>query len=120
MAPQSSICATAGTRGPGGHVSLVTYFSVSDILVSIYETDQDDKGMVSARLTPDERRRQTRAALLEAAGDVFAKRGYHAASLDQVAEAAGFSKGPAYSNFPGKDDLFIALIDEHGRALLNE
>ena len=76
--------------------------------------------MAATRLTPEERRNQTRAALLDAAADVFAKRGYHGASLDEVAEAAGFSKGAVYSNFASKEDLFIALIDEHGRALIKE
>ncbi len=76
--------------------------------------------MAATRLTPDERRQQTRSALLDAAADVFARRGYHAASLDEVAEAAGFSKGAVYSNFASKEDLFIALIDQHGRALIKE
>src|SRR5580693_3466877 len=62
-------------------------------------------------LTADRRRQQTRDHLLAAAADVFAERGFHGASLDQVAAAAGFTKGAVYSNFKNKDDLFLALIE---------
>ncbi len=44
---------------------------------------------------------------------VFADAGYDAASLDQVAAAAGFTKGAVYSNFASKDELFFALMEEH-------
>ena len=53
----------------------------------------------------------TREHLLEAAAVVFARNGYHGASLDEVAAAAGFTKGAVYSNFQSKEDLFLALID---------
>jgi len=72
------------------------------------------------RLTPEKRRELTRAHLLAAAAEVFAERGFHGATLDQIADAAGFSKGAVYSNFASKEELFIALIDEHGRALIKE
>ncbi len=62
-------------------------------------------------LTAERRRQQTREVLLAAAADVFAERGFHGASLDQVAAAAGFTKGAVYSNFKNKDDLFLALIE---------
>jgi AcrR family transcriptional regulator len=62
-------------------------------------------------LTPERRRRQTREHLLEAAARVLAERGYHGASLDEVAAAAGFTKGAVYSNFKNKEDLFIALLE---------
>lgn len=62
-------------------------------------------------LTPDRRRQQTREHLLAAAAQVFAERGFHGASLDAVAAAAGFSKGAVYSNFKNKDDLFLALLE---------
>jgi AcrR family transcriptional regulator len=64
-----------------------------------------------ARLTRAQRRQQTRARLLEAAGQVFARRGFHAATLDEVAEAAGYTKGAVYANFANKDGLFLALLD---------
>jgi AcrR family transcriptional regulator len=65
---------------------------------------------------PKKRRRptraQTRQRLLQAAGEVFAERGYDRASLDEVAAAAGLTKGAVYSSFAGKDDLFYALMRE--------
>jgi AcrR family transcriptional regulator len=58
----------------------------------------------------------TRDRLLQAAAEVFAERGFAGASLDQVAAAAGFTKGAVYSNFAGKDELFLALMtDEAAR-----
>jgi AcrR family transcriptional regulator len=53
-----------------------------------------------------------RTALLEAAMDVFAERGYRDASVDEIAERAGYSKGAIYFHFSGKDDLFFALLEE--------
>jgi AcrR family transcriptional regulator len=62
-------------------------------------------------LTTDRRRQQTRDYLLQAAAQVFAERGFHGASLDEVAAVAGFTKGAVYSNFKNKEDLFLALIE---------
>jgi AcrR family transcriptional regulator len=56
--------------------------------------------------------RDTRGALLEAAAEVFAERGFRDATVDEIAERAGYSKGAVYWHFDGKDDLFVALIDE--------
>jgi len=61
-------------------------------------------------LTPERRRQQTRDHLLAAAAQVFADRGFHGASLDEVAAVAGFTKGAVYSNFKNKEDLFLALF----------
>jgi AcrR family transcriptional regulator len=61
-------------------------------------------------LTPERRRQQTRDHLLAAAAQVFAERGFHGASLDEVATVAGFTKGAVYSNFKNKEDLFLALF----------
>jgi AcrR family transcriptional regulator len=72
------------------------------------------------RLTPEKRRAMTRAHLLAAAAEVFAERGYHAATLDQIADAAGFSKGAVYSNFASKDELFLALIQERSKSIVQE
>ena len=49
--------------------------------------------------------------LLAAARRVFLKRGYHGASVDQIAEEAGFSTGVVYSQFEGKADLFLSLLE---------
>jgi AcrR family transcriptional regulator len=63
-------------------------------------------------LTPERRRELTRRHLLEAAAIVFARDGFHGATLDKVASHAGFTKGAVYSNFKSKDDLFLALLDD--------
>jgi AcrR family transcriptional regulator len=68
---------------------------------------------MSPRLTRAEQREKTRTCLVEAAAKVFSRRGYDKASLDEVAEEAGFTKGAVYSNFKGKEDLFLATIDAH-------
>src|SRR3954451_21013746 len=60
-----------------------------------------------------ERRAPTRRRLLDAAIEVVAKEGFDGASVDAIARKAGFSVGAVYSNFAGKDDLFLALFDEH-------
>lgn len=63
------------------------------------------------RLTREEARQQTRSRLLDAAAEVFGRLGYNGASLEAVAEAAGYSKGAVYSNFATKADLFMALLE---------
>jgi AcrR family transcriptional regulator len=62
-------------------------------------------------LTRRERQEQTRELLLDAAAAVFARRGYHEASVEEIASEAGFSTGAVYSNFAGKEELFLALAD---------
>lgn len=62
------------------------------------------------RLTREERRQQTRDRLLAATCELFAERGIHGTSLDDIAAEAGLTKGAVYSNFSGKDDLLAALI----------
>jgi AcrR family transcriptional regulator len=64
------------------------------------------------RLTREEKKARTRAQLIDAAATVFARRGYVAASLDEVAEEAGLTKGAVYSNFDNKEDLFQAVIED--------
>lgn len=56
--------------------------------------------------------RDARNDLLEAAARVLAERGFREASMDEIAERAGYSKGALYWHFEGKDDLFFALLDE--------
>jgi AcrR family transcriptional regulator len=79
-----------------------------------------DTGMPVDRLTPERRREMTKDALVEAAADVFARRGFHAASLDEIAESAGFTRGAIYSNFGGKEELLIAVLDLFTRRQLQE
>jgi AcrR family transcriptional regulator len=57
-------------------------------------------------------RAAVRRRLLDAAVHVFAERGYASANLDQVAAAAGLTKGAIYSNFESKDDLFFAMMED--------
>ncbi|MEH0108127.1 TetR/AcrR family transcriptional regulator [Tersicoccus sp. MR15.9] len=63
----------------------------------------------SARLPREERRRQ----LLAAAHHVFVTNGYHAAAMDEIAVSAHVSKPVLYQHFPGKHELYLALLDEH-------
>ena len=63
------------------------------------------------KLTPERRRQQTRDALIAAATEVFARRGFEGAALEEIAETAGFTRGAIYKNFDGKEDLFFAVTD---------
>jgi AcrR family transcriptional regulator len=75
---------------------------------------------VAVRLTRAERREQIRADLIASARAVFLRRGFHAAALEEIATEAGWSKGAVFSNFAGKDDLFLAVLDDHNRRLYVE
>ncbi len=66
--------------------------------------------VATERLTPARRRELTRDALLDAAARVFAERGFHGASLDEIAATAGFTRSAIYKNFGGKEDLFLAVM----------
>jgi AcrR family transcriptional regulator len=74
------------------------------------------------RLRRDAQVERNRGLLLAAARRVFLARGFHGASLDAIAEEAGFSKGVVYSQFDSKADLFLALLEERigERAAENE
>ncbi len=61
----------------------------------------------AARLPREQRRQQVLAAAL----DVFSTAGYHAASMDEIADHAGVSKPVLYQHFPGKLDLYLAILD---------
>jgi AcrR family transcriptional regulator len=63
------------------------------------------------RLTRAEQVERNRGLVLDAARRVFLQRGYGGASLEAIAEEAGFSKGVVYSQFAGKPDLFLALLE---------
>jgi AcrR family transcriptional regulator len=67
-----------------------------------------------------ERRARTRARLLDAAARVYARRGFESATLDEVAEEAGFTKGAVYDHFGSKENLLFALLDEHLGAQIAE
>jgi AcrR family transcriptional regulator len=68
--------------------------------------------MAIQRLRRDAQVERNRGLLLAAARRVFLARGFHGATLDAIAEEAGFSKGVVYSQFESKADLFLALLEE--------
>jgi AcrR family transcriptional regulator len=72
------------------------------------------QGARTARLPRSARRKQ----LLAAAQDVFVAQGYHAAAMDDIAERAGVSKPVLYQHFPGKLELYLALLDVHAEGLV--
>jgi len=69
-----------------------------------------------ARLTRDERKQETRRRLLAAAAEVVAARGYHRATVDEIAEAAGYTKGAVYSNFASKEEILLSLLEDLARS----
>ena len=76
--------------------------------------DPGERTARSARLPRSARRRQ----LLGAAQEVFVAQGYHAAAMDDIADRAGVSKPVLYQHFPGKLDLYLALLEEHAEAMV--
>src|SRR3954471_17194478 len=68
---------------------------------------------MATRMTRAERAEQTRAELIAAARTVFLRRGFHGASLDEISAEAGYTTGAVYSRFGGKDELFLAVMDDH-------
>ncbi|KZN95998.1 TetR/AcrR family transcriptional regulator [Aeribacillus pallidus] len=68
--------------------------------------------MVRRRLTQEERKKETRQLLLESAVEIFARFGFHGASVDKIAEHAGFSKGAVYAHFRSKEELFLAILEQ--------
>lgn len=70
--------------------------------------------------TPKRRRSNTRARLLEGALEVFAERGFHGASVEDICDRAGFTRGAFYSNFASKDELVLALFQATTDRLLEQ
>ena len=66
-----------------------------------------------ARLTREESQALTRNKLLASAQVVVGRDGYEGATVDRIAEEAGFSKGAFYSNFDSKEDIFLYLLESH-------
>ena len=81
--------------------------------MSIRDSSEDFKrSMKMEPLTRARRREMTRRHLMDAAATVFARDGFHGAALDDIAAAAGFTKGAVYSNFASTDDLFLAVFED--------
>ncbi len=72
-------------------------------------TTTPNRGVRTQRMPREARRRQ----LLQAAHQVFVAHGFHGASMDEIADVAEVSKPVLYQHFPGKRELYIALLDEH-------
>ena len=79
-------------------------------------TAPSDARARGTRLPRVRRRRQ----LLAAAQEIFVARGYHAAAMDEIADRAGVSKPVLYQHFPGKLELYLALLEEHSEALVEK
>lgn len=73
-----------------------------------------------ARMTRAESVARTRELLLAAAEEVFAEQGFAAASVDGIAERAGFSRGAVYANFDGKEELFLAVFERQLERQMDE
>ncbi len=73
--------------------------------------------MAAAQETPQQRKRLSaedrRATILDAALEIFSRRGYNGASIDEIAQAAGISKALIYEHFPSKKDLHGSLMEQH-------
>ena len=72
------------------------------------------------RLTRAEQQAATRAALIDAAAQVFAERGFTGASVEAIAARAGYTRGAFYSNFESKEELFAELLQERVYARYGE
>src|SRR4051812_35493315 len=105
----SSLRAASCRRVPNSSELLHTgrYRIPSSILVGVAGTSAP--GVTPRTSRP--RRDQVRTRVLDAAAAVVADRGLATATIDQVAAAAGFTKGAVYSNFASKDELFLALLE---------
>jgi AcrR family transcriptional regulator len=67
------------------------------------------------RWTRERRLEHTRSLLLDAAEAVFAEKGFTPATLDDIADTAGYTKGAIYKHFTAKEDLFLAVSDRYWR-----
>src|ERR1043166_1030598 len=74
----------------------------------------------TTRLTREQSRQLTRTRLLEAAEALFIERGFNGTSVEEIAERAGYTRGAFYSNFDDKDDVFLAVLDDHLNRRIDE
>ena len=71
------------------------------------------------RWTQERRRQHTRDLLLDAAEQVFSSRGFEGASLDEIADTAGYTRGAIYKHFTGKEDLFMSVNRRFNERILS-
>jgi AcrR family transcriptional regulator len=79
-----------------------------------------DNSPAERRSRREERKLETRAELIAAAANVFAHRGFHGASIEQIAQRAGYSTGAVYWHFRDKDDLFLAVYEAEAAARVRD
>ncbi|MEW2480365.1 TetR/AcrR family transcriptional regulator [Mycobacterium sp. NPDC049093] len=82
--------------------------------------DRNGDEATPVRRTRAENQARTRAALLDAAAQTCARKGYAAASVDEIAAVAGYSVGAVYSNFSSKEQLFSELMNERASGRLDQ
>jgi AcrR family transcriptional regulator len=87
-----------------------TYVHRRTIFDRLSYVSESDAGTPRRRLTQAEAKERTRAQLLAAAAQVFARKGFAGASLEEIAEQAGYSTGAVYYNFANKEQLFLELL----------
>lgn len=75
---------------------------------------------MAKRLSREESRAQTKERLLDAAEELFVSRGVNGTSVEQIAELAGYSRGAFYSNFEGRHELVLALLERRTERELRE
>jgi AcrR family transcriptional regulator len=75
---------------------------------------------IGMRMTRAEQQQRTREEIVAAADRLFVEQGFHATSVDQIATAAGYTKGAVYSNFDAKEDVFFAIYEQRMERALVE
>jgi AcrR family transcriptional regulator len=102
-------------RGSFASHLVYIYHSVFKLQIVFVRYSENMPKAIKQRLTRQESRLETRTKLLESAAQLFARGGYEGASVDLIAESAGYSKGAFYSNFGSKEAIFLELLDAHKR-----
>ncbi|MGZ6777673.1 MAG: TetR/AcrR family transcriptional regulator [Mycobacterium sp.] len=74
---------------------------------------------MAQRWTRERRLEHTRTLLLDAAQEIFARKGFSAAALEDIADAAGYTRGAIYAHFGGKEELFLAVIERYRQRFLD-
>ena len=83
-------------------------------------TGTHHRSLDPGRSRREARKEETRAELIGAAARVFAHRGFHGASMQEIAREAGWTTGAIYHHFAGKEDLFLAVFEDYGASRIRE